>query len=185
MKDYVSSSTTNDLFETRSQLDQGNDQGSTVEHQPVGKLVQQFFGEVPRVESSKPTQSKPNPICHRTVKPVEMERAFVEKGKTSHSQEIVGKRGIVLNRVTDTEFATHLSLNCERFQTFDAFYCGLPDKLDFLGQLFFANQVSLYGAVAAICEEFEAHQHRSGERHVLMGQSIVLSEIEAEVLLQF
>ena len=71
----------------------GNDQsGSTVEHQPVGKLVQQSFGEAPRAESSKPTQSKPNPICDRTGKPVEMGHAFVEKGKTSHSQEIVGKR---------------------------------------------------------------------------------------------
>ena len=71
----------------------GNDQsGSTVEQQPVGKLVQQFFGEAPRAESSKPTQSKPNPICDRTVKPVDTERVFVEKGKTSHSQEIVGKR---------------------------------------------------------------------------------------------
>ena len=71
----------------------GNDQlGSTVEHQPVGKLVQQSFGEAPRAESSKPTQSKPKPICDRTGKPVEMERVFLEKGKTSHSQEIVGKR---------------------------------------------------------------------------------------------
>ena len=71
----------------------GNDQsGSTVEQQPVEKLVQQSFGEAPRAESSKPTQSKPNPICERTGKPVETERVFVEKGKTSHSQEIVGKR---------------------------------------------------------------------------------------------
>ena len=71
----------------------GNDQwSSTVEQHPVGKLVQQSFGEAPRAETSKPTQSKPNPICDRTAKPVEMERVFVEKGKTSHSQEIVGKR---------------------------------------------------------------------------------------------
>ena len=71
----------------------GNDQsGSTVEQQPVGKLVQQSFGEALRAESSKPTQSKPNPICDRTEKPVETERVSVEKGKTSHSQEIVGKR---------------------------------------------------------------------------------------------
>ena len=71
----------------------GNDQsGSTVEQQPVGKLVQQSFGEAPRAESSKPTQSKPNPICDRTGKPVDTERVFVEKGKTSRSQEIVGKR---------------------------------------------------------------------------------------------
>ena len=63
----------------------GNDQsGSTVEHQPVGKLVQQSFGEAPRAESSKPTQSKPNPIVDRTGKPVEQEN-------TSCSREIVGK----------------------------------------------------------------------------------------------
>ena len=48
----------------------------------------------------------------------------------------------------------------------------------------FANQFSIYGAVANICEEFEAHQGRSGEPDVLMGQSIVLSEIKAEVLLE-
>ena len=47
-----------------------------------------------------------------------------------------------------------------------------------------ANQLSLYGAVANICEEFEAHQDRSGEPDVLMGKSIVLSEIKAEVSLQ-
>ena len=47
-----------------------------------------------------------------------------------------------------------------------------------------ANQLSIYGAVANICEEFEAHQDRSGEPDVLMGQSIVLSEIKAEVPLQ-
>ena len=48
----------------------GNDQlGSTVEQQPVGKLVQQSFGEAPRVKLSKSTQSKPNPICDRSGKP--------------------------------------------------------------------------------------------------------------------
>ena len=70
----------------------GNDQsGSTVEQQPVGMLVQQSFGEAPRAESSKPTQSKPNPICDRIGKPVDAERVFVGKGKTYCSQEIVGK----------------------------------------------------------------------------------------------
>ena len=38
--------------------------------------------------------------------------------------------------------------------------------------------------MANICEEFEAHQDRSGELDVLMEQSIVLGEIKAEVLLQ-
>ena len=54
-----------------------NDQlGSTVEHQPVGKLVQQSFGEILQAVSPKPTQSL-NPIGDRTKKPV--------------TQEIVGK----------------------------------------------------------------------------------------------
>ena len=64
----------------------GNDQlGSTVEHQPVGKLVQQSLGEALQAGSSKSTQSKPNPIGDRTVKPVEEENM-------SCSREIVGKR---------------------------------------------------------------------------------------------
>ena len=47
-----------------------------------------------------------------------------------------------------------------------------------------ANQLSIYGAVAAMCEEFETHQDGSGEPEILMGQPIVLGEIEAEVPLQ-
>ena len=71
----------------------GNDQlGSTVEQQPVGKLVQQSFGEVQRVKLSKPTQSKPKPISDRSEKPEDTERVFVDKGKTSRSQEIDDKR---------------------------------------------------------------------------------------------
>ena len=48
----------------------------------------------------------------------------------------------------------------------------------------FANQLSLYGAAANMCEEFEFHQDRSGQPDVLIGQSIVLSEMKAEVPLQ-
>ena len=47
-----------------------------------------------------------------------------------------------------------------------------------------ANQLSLHGAVAAICEEFENHQDGSGEPEILMCQSIVLGEIQAEIPLQ-
>ena len=54
----------------------GNDQGSTVEHQPVVKLVQQSLGEALQSGSSKPTQF-PKPIEDRTGQPV--------------TQEIVGK----------------------------------------------------------------------------------------------
>ena len=45
----------------------------------------------------------------------------------------------------------------------------------------FANQLSLYGAVANMCEEFESLHDRSGQPDVGMGQSIVLSEIKAEI----
>ena len=54
----------------------GKDQGSTVEHRPVGKLVQQSLGETLQSGSSKPTQF-PKPIADRTGQPV--------------TQEIVGK----------------------------------------------------------------------------------------------
>ena len=60
----------------------GNDElDSTVEQQPVGKLVQQSFGEVQRVKLSKPTQSKPKPICDRSGKPEDTEHVFVDKMK--------------------------------------------------------------------------------------------------------
>ena len=47
-----------------------------------------------------------------------------------------------------------------------------------------ANQLSIYGAVAVRCEEFENHQVGSGEPEILMGQSTVLGEIKAEIPLQ-
>ena len=54
----------------------GKDQGSTVEHRPVGKFVHQSLGEALQSGSSKPTQF-PKPIEDRTGQPV--------------TQEIVGK----------------------------------------------------------------------------------------------
>ena len=59
--------------------------GSTVEQQPVGKLVQQSCGEV---KFSKPTQPKPKPICDRSGKLEDTEDVFVVKGETSRSHEI-------------------------------------------------------------------------------------------------
>ena len=47
-----------------------------------------------------------------------------------------------------------------------------------------ANQLSLYGAVANMCEEYESLHDRSGQPDKVMGQSIVLSEIKTEVLLE-
>ena len=70
----------------------GNDElGSTVEQQPVGKLVQQSCGEVQHAKFSKPTQPKPKPICDRSGKPENTEDVFVVKGETSRSHEIDGK----------------------------------------------------------------------------------------------
>ena len=64
----------------------GNDElGSTVEQQPVGKLVQQSCGEVQRETFSQPTQPRPKPICDRSGKPDSTEDVFVVKGKTSRS----------------------------------------------------------------------------------------------------
>ena len=47
-----------------------------------------------------------------------------------------------------------------------------------------ANQLSLCGAVANMCEEYESHHDRSGQLDKVMGQSIVLSEIKTEVPLE-
>ena len=43
------------------------------------------------------------------------------------------------------------------------------------------NQLSVYGAVAAICDECESHPDSTGQPVILVGQSIVLGEIKAEV----
>ena len=70
-----------------------NDQlGSTVEQQPVGKLVQQSCGEVQHATFSQLTQPKPKPICDRSGKPDSTEDVFVVKGETYRSHEIDEKR---------------------------------------------------------------------------------------------
>ena len=46
-----------------------------------------------------------------------------------------------------------------------------------------ANQLSLYGAVTEICEEYESLHERTGRPDMMMGQSIVLSAIKTEVSL--
>ena len=67
----------------------GNDElGSTVEQQPIGKLVQQSCGEVQQATFSQLTQPKPKPICDRSGKPENTEDVFVVKGETSRSHEI-------------------------------------------------------------------------------------------------
>ena len=55
--------------------------GSTVEPQPVGKLVQQSCGEVQQATFSQLTQPKPKPICVRSGKLEDTEHVFVVKGE--------------------------------------------------------------------------------------------------------
>ena len=56
-------------------------------------------------------------------------------------------------------------------------YCATRQRLRLFRIIVSANQLSLYGAVANMCEECESHHDRSGQPDVLMGESIVLSEI--------
>ena len=44
-----------------------------------------------------------------------------------------------------------------------------------------ANELSLYGAVAEMCEEYESLHDRSGLPDMVIGQSIVLSEIKTGI----
>ena len=62
--------------------------GSTVEQQPVGKIVRQSCGEVQCATFSQLTQPKPKPICDRSGKPDSTEDVFVVKRETSRSHEI-------------------------------------------------------------------------------------------------
>ena len=63
----------------------GNDQsGSKVQHQPVGKLVEQSLGEALHSGSSKPTQF-PKPIEDRTGQPVTQEIVGKSQGELSSS----------------------------------------------------------------------------------------------------
>ena len=71
----------------------GNDQlGSTVEQQPVGKIVRQSRVEVQRATFSQLTQPKLKPVCDRSGKPDSTEDVFVVEGETSRSHEINEKR---------------------------------------------------------------------------------------------
>ena len=57
----------------------------------------------------------------------------------------------------------------------------IKKQLRFFRIIVFANQLSLHGAVAEICEECESLHDRSWRPDTVMGQSIVLSVIKTEV----
>ena len=64
-------------------------------------------------------------------------------------------------------------------------YCADQATIDTIFRIIVsANQLSLYGAVAEICEEYESFHQRTDQLDKVMGQSIVLSEIKTEVLLE-
>ena len=84
----------------------GNDQsGSTVEHQPVGKLVQQSFGEAPLL--NLPNQPNPNPI--QSV--IERGNPWRKKTRPVHKRLLVSvcKKNLVLQKKTGkrVESSTH------------------------------------------------------------------------------
>ena len=55
--------------------------GSTVEQQPVGKVVRQSRGEVQHATFSQPTQPIPKPICDRSGQPDNTQDVFLFKVK--------------------------------------------------------------------------------------------------------
>ena len=56
-----------------------------------------------------------------------------------------------------------------------------PDTVDTIYRIILSvNQLSIYGAVAAKCDEYEGHPDSTGEPVILEGQSIVLGKVKAE-----
>ena len=66
----------------------GNDElGSTVEQQPVGKIVRQSCGEGQRATFSQLTQPKPKPICDRSGEPEKLS----ENIRVKHAHDGTGQ----------------------------------------------------------------------------------------------
>ena len=101
---------------------------STVDQQPVGKIVRQSRGEVSRQATlSQLTQPIPKPICVRSGKPDSTEGEFVVKGETSRSHEIdeKGFHGELCSSDRSGK-PEHLSENTRVEQTHDG--SGQPDE---------------------------------------------------------
>ena len=62
--------------------------GSTVDQQPVGKVVRQSRGEVQHATFSQPTQPILKSICDRLGQPEDTKGVIVVKGETPRSHEI-------------------------------------------------------------------------------------------------
>ena len=93
---------------------------------------------------------------------------FVESGHPTLEAATPLSRSF--SRVKDVENCRYTSLQRERIDTIYRIILSV-------------NQLSVYGAVATVCEEFESHQDRSGEPEILMGP-FVLGEVKAEAPMQ-
>ena len=81
----------------------GNDElGSTVEQQPVGKLVQQSCGEVQQATFSQPTQPKPKPICDRSGKPDKLSENIRVKHAHDGTRQLVEQNSSSAHTVKQT-----------------------------------------------------------------------------------
>ena len=68
---------------------------------------------------------------------------------------------------------------------FSIHYCADQATIEAIFRIIVSvNQLSLYGAVANMCEEYESLHDRSGQPDKVLGQSILLSEIKTEVPLE-
>ena len=71
---------------------------------------------------------------------------------------------------------------CKRHGKLSVHFAAIQETIETIFRIIVsANQLSLYGAVAEMCEEHESLHVRSGRPDMLMGQSIVLSAIKTKV----
>ena len=63
-------------------------------------------------------------------------------------------------------------------------FAAVQETIETIFLIVSANQLSLNGAVANMCEEYKSHHDRSGQLDVVIVRSIVLSEIKTEVPLE-
>ena len=99
---------------------------------------------------------------------------------------ILRKRCWWISQRVDVQFSVNdycPGVNSEAKDTENCRFTLLPTKkqLRLIRIIICANQLSLYGAVAEMCEEYETLHDRSGQPDKVMGQSNVLSEIKTEV----
>ena len=105
--------------------------GSTVEQQPVGKLVQQSCGEVQYVTFSKPTQPKPKPICDRSGKPEKLSENIRVKHAHDGTGQLVEQNSSSAHTVKE-QFAPEENRDIASFNTENEFNRAINEEnIDF------------------------------------------------------